>query len=114
MHELSIAQSVIDTVLQEMQLRGIPQVSKIVLRIGVWSGVMAEAVQFSFERLRLDTVLQSTALEIEEPGLQLKCRSCGKITEVRTATLECPACHSDQIEVLGGDELEIAFVVPGE
>jgi hydrogenase nickel incorporation protein HypA/HybF len=114
MHELPIAQAVIDTVMQEMQQRHIAQVSKIVLRIGPWSGVMADAVQFSFDQLRLHTVLQTTRLEIIETGLQLLCRSCNQTTEVRSATFNCPVCQSDQIEVQGGDELLIDFVVPVE
>lgn len=114
MHELSIAQAVIDTVLQEMQQRRIAQVSKIVLRIGPWSGVMADSVQFGFEQLRKDTLLYSTDLEIIETGLQLHCRSCSQTTEVHSATFACPVCHSDHIEIKGGDELLIDFVVPTE
>ncbi len=114
MHEMSIAQAVIDTVLREMQHRGITRVSKIALRIGVWSGVMAEAVQFGYESLRLDTALQHTSLEIEQVGLQLYCRQCRQTTEVRAATLTCPSCRSDQIQVSGGDELDIAFFVAEE
>jgi len=114
MHEMSIAQAVIDTVLREMQHRSIPRVSKIALRIGVWSGVMADAVRFSYERLRLDTALQDTSLEIEQVGLQLYCRQCGQTTEVHSATLTCPSCQSDQIQVSGGDELDIAFFVAEE
>jgi hydrogenase nickel incorporation protein HypA/HybF len=75
MHELSIAQSVLRSVLSEMDRRRLSSVKKIHLRIGPWSGVMADAVQFNFDVLRVDTPLRDAQLVIEEPPPQANVRS---------------------------------------
>jgi hydrogenase nickel incorporation protein HypA/HybF len=113
MHELSIAQSVIDSVLREMAVRRLPSIKKIVLRIGPWSGVMPDSVQFSFDILRTDTPLCNAQLIIQETFLQAHCRACRHDFEIKEITFACPQCESDQIEIHGGDELDIAYLEAG-
>jgi Zn finger protein HypA/HybF involved in hydrogenase expression len=46
MHELSIAASIVDTVLQEIQRKNLPPVQTIAVRIGALSGVEPEALRY--------------------------------------------------------------------
>ena len=111
MHELSIAQSIYATALQEMQQRQKTRVLKIALRIGVWSGVMAEAVDFNFTGIIAGTPLQGAQLKIEEMPLQARCKDCGHTFTIDgLAELKCPACSSAQLSLAGGDELEIQYI----
>lgn len=108
MHELSIAQSVIDAVLREMTARKLPPASTIVLRIGPLSGVMADAVQFGFESLRQGTPLEKTQLVIEETAITGECQNCRQTFQLRDLRFLCPACGSQDLHLSGGDELDIA------
>ncbi len=108
MHELSIAQSVLRSVLSEMDRRRLSSVKKIHLRIGPWSGVMADAVQFNFDVLRVDTPLRDAQLVIEEPPPQGHCQQCGHTFPIQAMSLVCPQCGGESVRLQGGDELEIA------
>jgi hypothetical protein len=55
MHEMSIAQSVLDIAFSEMEKRAARRVQKIKIRIGEFSGVVKEALEFAFDVLTPDT-----------------------------------------------------------
>jgi len=110
MHELSIAKSIVDLVLLEIEQRNLPQVQTIVLRVGALSGVVPEALQFSFEVIIKDTPLANTKLKIEEIPIQGKCEICGNEFTVESFVFACPICHSGQTEVTHGEELDIAYL----
>jgi hydrogenase nickel incorporation protein HypA/HybF len=112
MHETSLAQSVIDSVMREMTARHLDAVQKIVLRVGPWSGVMPEALQFNYEVLRADTPLAHTELVIQETSLHAHCTAC-QFDFIIADLNACPRCRSEQIQLNGGDELDIAFLETG-
>jgi hydrogenase nickel incorporation protein HypA/HybF len=110
MHELSIATSIVDTVLQEIQRKNLPSVQTIALRIGALSCVDPEALRFGFESIIADTPLAKTKLEIEFVLVQGKCRTCNNEFTVKDFVFACPFCDSGRIEMTRGDELDIAYL----
>lgn len=58
MHELSIADAILDAVRQEAAKHGSARVTKVCVRVGVLSGVEPEALSFGFSAL-----VQGTDLE---------------------------------------------------
>lgn len=110
MHELSIADAIVKSVLQEMHNRRLPSVQAIVLHIGVLSDVDPEALRFGFEAMTADTALADTALKIELIPVEGRCRSCGQAFAVNDFVFACSACQSGQIEVTRGNELDIAYL----
>ena len=68
MHELAIVEGVIDTVTERLPDA---QITCVRLEIGALSGVVADALRFSFELATEGTNLQGADLEIDEvPGSQ--------------------------------------------
>lgn len=65
MHELGIANSVIETVQKEMARRPRARLKKIGLRIGEFSGIDDSSLRFCFEVLIRDTELRTASLDIE-------------------------------------------------
>lgn len=110
MHELSIAQSIIETVQHEMTARAVPAVTEIGLRIGVLSGVLPDALEFGFEALIAETPLEGCRLEIEHVPAQGQCLVCEKVFEVEEFFFSCPVCASGQVRVTQGYELDIAYL----
>jgi hydrogenase nickel incorporation protein HypA/HybF len=103
MHELSIA----DAVVQACAERAAgSRVIRVRLQIGQLSGVMADAVRFSFDVCAKDTVVEGAQLEIiETPGLA-RCRDCGE--EVALDDLiGCCGCGSTNLLVIAGEELRV-------
>jgi hydrogenase nickel incorporation protein HypA/HybF len=106
MHELSIVQSIVDTI---AELLGPAPVHRVRLEIGALSGVVPDAVRFCFALVTAGTTLEGATLEIDEPEGDARCRSCG--AEFRTAeVLPLCACGSADVQVLGGNQLRIREV----
>ncbi len=114
MHELSIAQSIISYVLQEVEQRQLPPVQKVVVRVGPLSGIFPEALRFGFESLVVDTPLVNAQLEIEEIPLRGKCKSCGFEFSIENNLFACSQCSATQIEVVSGTDLDIAYLEVAE
>lgn len=114
MHELSIAASIVDTVLQEIQRKNLSLVQTIAVRIGALSSVDPEALRFGFDAIIVDTPLVNTKLEIEFVPVQGKCRACNSEFAVQGFVFSCPHCNSRQIDMTRGDELDIAYLEVAE
>lgn len=110
MHELSIATSIVETVLQEIQRKNLPPVQTIAVRIGALSCVDPEALRFGFDSIITDTSLAQAKLEIEQVPVQGKCRACNNEFTVQDFVFACPSCDSGQIDMTRGDELDIAYL----
>lgn len=108
MHELSIALSMIEGVLEEVKRQGDVHVEAVHLKLGVFSGVDKNALEFSYGVACEGTPLQGTRLIIEEVPIQMLCRTCGVERTVPSAQqLCCPDCQTPADELLHGQELEI-------
>ena len=65
MHEVGLAQQVIDTCASELRARGGRSATCVGLRIGALAAVDPEALRFCFDALKQNTPLQSAILRIE-------------------------------------------------
>jgi hydrogenase nickel incorporation protein HypA/HybF len=105
-HELAIAESVVDTVTQ--RLPG-ATVTCVHLEIGALSGVVPDSIRFCFDLATEGTGLAGARLEITEPPARCRCRACGTEFQPETPILLCP-CGSADVAVLAGEELKIVSV----
>ena len=110
MHELAIANSIVETVQQEVERQHLPPVEKIVVRLGALSDIVPEALLFNYEIITRDTSFAKTQLEIEVVPLEGKCGDCGQNFPVEDYIFSCPECNSGNIEVIRGEELDIAYI----
>ncbi len=107
MHELSIAMGIVDAALDEAQRRGV-QVSAVHLRLGVLSGVVKDALMFSYEVACQDTPLAGSRLMVEDVPVAVFCPQCQEkrvLNSVQSFT--CPECGTPTMDVLQGRELEV-------
>lgn len=110
MHELSIAQSILDTVISEAVKRELKQVNIIGLRIGAMTDIVPEALEFGFNALKADTILSNTSLKIETVPIKGYCEKCSERFEVNEFIFVCPQCYSNKIKTEQGSELDIAYL----
>jgi hydrogenase nickel incorporation protein HypA/HybF len=109
MHEMGIANSVLDAVRSETHRFPDGHVYKVGVRIGELAGVNPDAMSFCFEALVRGTELEPLALEIEYCPRRYQCRACGH-SYTAAEDLICPKCGVTESQFLGGDELEIAYL----
>ena len=108
MHELSIALSMIEMASEEASRYGAARVSALHLKLGPLSGVVKEALTFSFEIAREGTRLEGCELIIEAVPVVIHCARC-ETDEVidNIQDLRCPRCDNLQAEIIHGRELEL-------
>ena len=113
MHELSIALSIVDRVLEKLEEDGGGIVEAVHLRIGAFSGVEKEALDFAFALACEGTALQGSCLIVEDVPLRIYCPVCrAESSPVSRYQLACPACNTPAERVTQGKELELkAFEV---
>jgi hydrogenase nickel incorporation protein HypA/HybF len=111
MHEASIAQSVIDIALRELEKSGFKKVDSVTLRIGSASGLLIDSLEFTFHALKAGTPLEGARLLIEEIPVGGSCLSCGRgFSSSEKFVLCCPHCESREIKVHAGRALDITEI----
>lgn len=109
MHEIGIANSILDAVRTEAALHPGGEPRKVAVRIGELAAVEVDALRFAFEVLTRDTDLDSMELEIEICLRRQRC-ACGFEFDVTGYELHCPRCGEARTECIGGDQLELAYL----
>jgi hydrogenase nickel incorporation protein HypA/HybF len=109
MHELSIALSIVDGVLEEAQRHGAASVEVVYLRLGRLSGVDREALLFSYRIATQDTPLAKSRLIVDDVDVTLFCPVCrGERPSRGLSALVCSACGAIGEGIVHGEELEIS------
>jgi len=103
-HELSIAQAIVDVASRHA---GESRVARVYVRVGHLRQVVPSALEFSFELCAHGTPVEGAALELEEVPVAVTCRSCGAESEPGGFPLACGACGGLGVEVVQGEELQV-------
>ncbi len=112
MHELSIALAVVAQVEEAARAHGARRVGSLRVRIGELSGVVPDALAFSFDLASDGTLLEGAELITETVPARARCPVCERETAVGVPpALWCPACGQPLTELLTGRELDIGDVV---
>jgi hydrogenase nickel incorporation protein HypA/HybF len=110
MHELSVAESILNIAVTEAQKHDAPAIERIKLRLGEFTGVVRDALEFAFEIARHGTLAESAVLEIEIVPLRTKCPNCGCLDRPEgDFCLLCDRC-GQPVDILTGREMEVEFV----
>lgn len=107
MHELGIAQSIVEIAGKAAREQGAVQVREVTVEVGALSGVMAEALEFCFEACCKETLLEGSRLKIEPVAARARCRDCSREYDLSNFFDNCPACNSAASDMLSGEELRI-------
>ena len=110
MHELSLAQGLVDQVKETALNENATRVVRIVVLIGQYSGVERDAFEFAFPFAAEDTLLHGAELIIREYAAEVTCRGCEGISHPEITNLICTHCGSHDVEVTGGREFYIESV----
>ena len=111
MHEMSIVQSILSIIDQELVRHDVSTLRKVVVRHGVMANVVPEALHFAWEALTLGTPHEGAVLETEEVPLKARCCKCDMEFEPESASLImmiCPECGEEfGHQIISGRELDV-------
>jgi hydrogenase nickel incorporation protein HypA/HybF len=109
-HELSIAESILESVRRQPAVREGRRVGRIGVRVGETSGVNAEALAFCFDIAVRGTELDGAALDLERVPVRFRCDTCGHEFEPVDFNPLCPSCGAERGQLVGGDELALIYL----
>jgi len=108
MHELSIATSMIEMAGEEAARHPDTRVVALHLKLGSLSGVVKDALLFSYEIASSGTSLEGSRLVIEEVPLTVYCATCDAEKVVDSIQrMCCPQCGGLTPTIVRGRELEV-------
>ncbi|NLI95679.1 MAG: hydrogenase maturation nickel metallochaperone HypA [Synergistaceae bacterium] len=107
MHEMSLVEALLDSLLPLCAENGWKKVERIHLKIGSLRQVIPEALVFCFKTASAGTPLAEAEIEIAEIGIRQKCERCGLEWGGEIPLGRCAACGSIEITTTAGFEMEI-------
>lgn len=110
MHELSVAQALVEQVTDLARQHGAVGVHLIRVRIGPLAGIVGDLLATAFPLAAAGTPAERAHLEWLDAPIRVRCRTCGAETEARPNKLVCGACGDWQTQVVSGDELILETV----
>ena len=110
MHEIGIANSIIEAGQTEAARRPGSKLVRIGVRVGMLAGVNSDALRFAFTALTQGTDLDAVGFEIQSCPRRDRCLECGREFEPGLYSAPCPTCASPRVILVAGDELDLAYV----
>jgi hydrogenase nickel incorporation protein HypA/HybF len=110
MHELAIAESVVEIALRHAGGR---RVERVEVKIGDLRRVVPTALELSFELLAVDTALEGATLVIERVPVSGRCCVCAAPITDGDLPLRCSTCGSREVELWTGEELWVHGLAVG-
>ncbi|ARU32220.1 hydrogenase maturation nickel metallochaperone HypA [Sulfuriferula sp. AH1] len=107
MHEMALAESMLQIVEDTATTQGFSQVRVIWVEVGSMAGVEVSALQFCFEAVARNTIAQNARLEIIAIAGTGYCSNCQRSSPVQDLLDACPACGAYTMQITGGTELRI-------
>ncbi|HRH81013.1 MAG TPA: hydrogenase maturation nickel metallochaperone HypA [Thiobacillaceae bacterium] len=107
MHEMSLAEGILQIVEDAARSQGFKRVKEVRLEIGALSGVEADALTFCLDVVLKGGVADGARVELEKlPGRGF-CLDCGETVIIEALYDACPKCGGYQVQTTGGTEMRV-------
>jgi len=111
MHELAIAQRLIDTASAALPSTALGPITTVKVQLGALAGLSKDELAFGFQVVATGTPFAVAALEIEELPAIIHCSHCNINYSVSDlVTFYCPVCDSADVQVVQGKELTLQSI----
>ena len=107
MHEMSLAEGILQIVEDAAKAQGFSKVREVRLEIGALSGVEVEALSFCMDVVLKNSVADGAKVELDRvPGAGW-CMQCADTVAIEALYDACPKCGSYQVQATGGTEMRV-------
>jgi hydrogenase nickel incorporation protein HypA/HybF len=110
MHEMSIAESIVEIVRDTLKEEEDSQVQKVFVKIGNLVAVVPDSLEFCFTAITDGTSLAGSKLVIDTVPIGARCKSCGHEFEVLSFVFRCPECRGVELDTITGTELTVTQI----
>lgn len=107
MHEMALAQSMLEIVEAAAREAGATHVTNVRLEIGALSHVATDALRFCFDAVTRGSLADGATLDIDDVPGEAWCMPCGGNVPLAQVGDPCPRCGSFQLAVVRGDDMRV-------
>jgi hydrogenase nickel incorporation protein HypA/HybF len=107
MHEVSLANALIELVREQAVAAKASRVTRLVLEIGTLSHVDAHALRFAVDVAARGGPAEGAAVDILEPEGTAYCLDCETSVAIAARGALCPHCGGAKLLVQGADEMRL-------
>ena len=107
MHELSLAENLLEIIEDAARADGFLRVRKVILEIGQLAVVEPEAMRFCFDAVVHGSLAEGAQLEIVEVPGSAWCAPCAVTVPIAEIIAVCPRCGGYPLQATGGKELKL-------
>ena len=107
MHELAIAEGMLEIVEAAAKRNDARRVGAIRLEIGALSCVDPAALRFCFDAVTRGSIAEGAQLEIDTTAGVAWCLTCSEAVPLAALGDACPQCGSYQLQVTQGDAMRV-------
>ncbi|MDR3290936.1 MAG: hydrogenase maturation nickel metallochaperone HypA [Methanobrevibacter sp.] len=118
MHELSMAESILNAVIESSEKNHANKVIEVIVEIGKMAMLNSEQVIFMLEVLSEDTIVNGAKFIVEEIPIEIECSECGFDGKIENADLDpytpssrCPKCGNFKVLVKNGKDVIVKNIV---
>jgi hydrogenase nickel incorporation protein HypA/HybF len=107
MHEMAIAEGMLEIVEQAARTHGAARVASVRLELGALSHVEVDALRFCFDAVTRGGPAAGARLDVVTTPGEGWCMPCGSSVNVGALGEGCPRCGSYQVEITRGTEMRL-------
>lgn len=111
MHEMTLAESILNIVEETARRQGASRVMEVRLEIGELANVEVAALQFCLESAVQGSLAEGARVEcLIIPG-RGRCLECGETVPLAALYDPCPSCDGYPVRPIGGQELRVKDIL---
>ena len=112
MHELSLAENIIEIVNEQLESGGVTQmVERVFVKAGSLNAIIPESLSFNFDVLKAGSeFLKYAVLDIETIPVRIRCNNCRRDGILEEPVFICLECGLP-VEILSGQELRVDSII---
>ena len=111
MHEMAIATSLVDSLLEIAQQQDVARIEAVEVEIGALQLVVPEALELAFTAATADTMAEGAALKLVEVPAAAECRECGCGFQPTVDSFLCPQCQQADVRIVAGNDIILKSMV---
>jgi hydrogenase nickel incorporation protein HypA/HybF len=109
MHELSLAQNILDIVREYLPNQQ-KTLEEVHVQIGSLMAVVPDSLIFCYETLVHNTPYAASKMVVHILPVKAICNLCNTVTEVKNDIFICPECGAKDLKTLQGNELIVSHL----
>jgi len=109
-HEFSIAQSLLNIVLEEAAFYSVGKIIKVTVKVGTFINIVPDSLCFCFDLIKQNTLAAEAVLELNIVPMAGHCYNCKAKLNFSEPIFSCPYCKSNAIKVIEGHEFCIEYI----